>query len=166
MFARLRKFFGKKMGFYQVRRTFRWSRRRVMVYQKGEDCCYVESPVEDDGMLSYTAEELAAMTIRCAWCGTRIVIGEPISLFALKKGCQVPEYAVPFGKDPVRYIGCMQMSCDLPGLGRDGFWIPDPDHHGKGKVKPVMSPVQAAMKRKSGIVIVPNVDSQADAESV
>ncbi|MEK7658485.1 MAG: hypothetical protein AAB352_01300 [Patescibacteria group bacterium] len=88
----------------------------------------------------YCPECLAKMSIRCAWCGKSILVGDPITLNTpVRKDWQVPDYAVKYKKDPLQLVGCLRWECADSGIDRAGFWMPP------GKVYRVASPMEMVL---------------------
>ncbi len=64
-----------------------------------------------DKNVPYCHKCLEKMTIKCAWCGNPIFIGNRITLFSAKEIFKIPEYAVKNEDFPGGYVGCDRMSC-------------------------------------------------------
>jgi hypothetical protein len=112
----------------------------------GQDC-YMTMPLNADGTVHWTLEEIGTMTIRCAWCGKPIYIGDPITLCSPMaegqtwhplvlpaKKFEVPDYAVIYSQEPLRLVGCGRMGCADGMMDYAGRWMPDITT-GKGKVE-------------------------------
>ncbi len=76
------------------------------------------------GKIEYCHRCIEKMTIRCAWCGRVIIIGDPITLYSPGKNFIPPKYAVKYSNHPPRYVGCMRLNCASTGMDRAGFWSP------------------------------------------
>jgi len=75
--------------------------------------------------LEYCHKCLGEMSIRCAWCGEVIFIGDPITLYSpVKKDHKLPDYAVLYNKEENQYVGCLGWDCAQTGGDRAGFWVP------------------------------------------
>src|SRR6056297_2996220 len=46
--------------------------------------CFGKIPKNEDGTVDYCLDCLANMSIRCAWCGKPILIGDPVTLYTPK----------------------------------------------------------------------------------
>ncbi|MDO8486468.1 MAG: hypothetical protein Q7S77_02120 [Candidatus Staskawiczbacteria bacterium] len=97
----------------------------------------------------YCADCLVKMSIRCAWCGKSIKIGDPVTLNTpTKKSFQIPSYAVRYGETyPIRLIGCLRWDCADSGADRAGFWVTP------GKVYRVLSPMEMVMATGGCVII-------------
>ena len=95
----------------------------------------------------YCPECVAKMSIRCAWCGEPIKVGDPITLYTpCKKDFQIPEYAVVYKKDPLQLVGCLRWDCADSGMSRAGFWV-EP-----GEVHRVVSPIEMALATEEVVI--------------
>ena len=113
----------------------------------------IQCPVKH-GQTPYCPRCLERMTIRCAWCGQPIFVGDPVTLYTNIPEREMPDYAVPFSLEPRRYIGCLNWGC---GNSHDhqGFWMPP------GKVLSVRSPLEVANDRR-GMAIPKGVKDLVD----
>jgi len=94
-------------------------------------------PLKKKGKLEYCIKCLSEMTIRCAWCGKPIIIGDPITLYAPeKKDFQIPNGVVVYKKNPLQLVGCLRRECSEGGIDRAGFWV------APGVVYRVLSPLE------------------------
>lgn len=105
------------------------------------------------------------MAIRCAWCGNRIFIGDPITLYTpltqeltQNNDFQVPENAVVYSKDPLQLVGCLGWNCAESGADRAGFWVPG--ENGKGRVQRVQTAYEAILCSKEPFIMI--VDDTCD----
>ncbi|HNV96929.1 MAG TPA: hypothetical protein PKL13_01260 [bacterium] len=64
-----------------------------------------------DNNVPYCHKCLEKMTIRCAWCGNPIFIGDLITLQNPKETFKIPDYAVKNKDFPGDYVGCHRLSC-------------------------------------------------------
>ena len=83
------------------------------------------------GQAAYCIDCLGKMTIRCAWCGHSIFVGDPITLYAAGEegpGRIARSDATAYREDEQdeygRYIGCLRMGCAETSADRSGFWLP------------------------------------------
>jgi len=105
------------------------------VTHKGET--YVISlRASDNGRPDYCHECLTNMTIRCAWCGNSIRVGDPVTLYMPRETFVVPPHAVRYDEDTRCLVGCLRWNCGASGIDRMGFWVPP------GKVERVPSPYE------------------------
>lgn len=94
---------------------------------------WLQPPKNDSGSTDYCLECIGKMTIRCAWCGEPIFVGEPITLFAPVDVFDVPEHAVLHRAGTSEFVGCLRFNCAESGALLAGFW-----HfgaHGQGSVQ-------------------------------
>lgn len=114
----------------------------------------LQMPLADNGHPDYCLECVAAMSVRCAWCGKSIDVGDPVTLYVPKESFVAPDYAVRHEEGGhVSLVGCLRWECASSGADRQGFWYPP------GKVKRVPSPVELALASPGGMssVFVPDV---------
>ncbi len=88
-------------------------------------------PRNEAGGFDYCLDCVAAMTIRCAWCGSVIFIGSPVTLYSPKENLAVPDHAVVYSENPLRLVGCLGWDCADTGADRAGFWMPGDDGLGQ-----------------------------------
>lgn len=100
-----------------------------------------------NGKVEYCHRCLEKMTIRCAWCGNPIFIGNPVTLYTPAENYKIPEHAVICGSNPIRLVGCLGWNCADSGVDRAGFWIPP------GKVHRVASPLEIALSSGKGVIV-------------
>jgi len=86
----------------------------------------------------YCQQCLAGMSIKCAWCGQSIRVGDPITLYTPSESFKVPDYAVVYKTNPLQLVGCLRFDCAC-GVDRAGFWYPP------GKVERVLSPLEMVL---------------------
>lgn len=113
-------------------------------------------PQSDNGLPDYCLNCIAEMSIRCAWCGGNITIGDPVILGVPDQGFKVPEYAVyhhEAGQSAL--VGCIKGECSDSIMLVSGIWMPP------GIVLRVPSPLQLCIQGVNGegpsMVIVDNV---------
>lgn len=105
----------------------------------GESVNLMKIPLAKNGRPDYCIECIGKMSIKCAWCGHPIVIGELITLHIPKKDSKVPDYAVHYTEDGVNaLVGCSRMSC-ADGYDLCGRWLPP------GKVIRIPSPLELCL---------------------
>lgn len=108
----------------------------------------------EDGTVDYTLDEIAAMAIRCAWCGEPIAIGDPVTLYLARPGIAIPPHAVRYNHQSL--VGCLGWNCAETGADRAGFWEPDPDQPGKGRVRRVPSPFEMLIANPDARFVINN----------
>lgn len=127
----------------------------------------LKMPTNEDGSVDYCLDCIGKMTIRCAWCGESIFIGQPITLETPDPNSEIPDYAVPYDKDSSRLIGCLLLGCPrAAGFNRAGFWLPG--EGGRGYVYRVPTPLEIAFGRMAAgdgnsMLIVNNLSSIEEA---
>lgn len=154
-------------GRYYARHSKAWTKRkgRVSAYDETSD---ITMPVNADGTVDYTLEDLGKMTILCAWCKKPIFVGEPITLYTPRDPAFViSDYAVVHSTQPFQLVGCLRWECSETGADRAGFWYPDPENIGKGHVYRVLSPIEhLLLQQKAGVGITNNLgDARAATEA-
>jgi hypothetical protein len=105
----------------------------------------MKMPLEENGSPEYCLECIGKMSIRCAWCGEPIFIGDPVTLYKPVETFDVPEYAVPYG-DSKCFVGCLRATC-ADGCDRAGFWVPP------GEVYRVPTPIEMALHSGKPVVV-------------
>ncbi len=106
----------------------------------GKEKCIIELPIKNN-KTDYCHRCLEKMTIKCAWCGQSIFIGEPITLYSpIDKNFQIPKHAVIHQEDPLQLVGCLRINCADTGADRAGFWYPP------GKVRRILSLFEIAIQ--------------------
>src|SRR3989344_1863353 len=101
--------------------------------------------------LDYCQQCLSDMSIRCAWCGGSITVGDAITLYTpTKKDFQIPDYAVFYKRVPFQLVGCLRWGCADSGIDRAGFWVPP------GKVYRILSPMEMLIASGSEKPIICN----------
>ncbi len=121
------------------------------------ETCFMEMPLSENGCPDYCLNCISNMTIRCAWCGTPIFIGDPITLYEPADQYQIPNYSVKFLESKIEYlVGCLRYDCAISGADRKGFWMPP------GEVLRVPSPMEIVMSGVGKIVICHNLSDPND----
>ena len=93
------------------------------------------------GSVDYCLDCIGRMSIRCAWCGNPIFIGDPITLYTPEGNFRVSDWMVTYSKKPLQLVGCLGLDCADTGADRAGFWVPGED--GNGQVKRVPTAYEA-----------------------
>lgn len=138
---------GKRVQKYPAMKCGHETRRQGKLSAFGENC-YLKMPVNDSGTVDYCLDCLAKMTIRCAWCGRPIFIGDPVTLYTpVDPEYQPPakEYAI-YSEDPLRLVGCLRIDCGESGIDRSGFWYPP------GQVYRVLSPTELCIQENNVVI--------------
>lgn len=134
--------------------THKRTKRRGMISAFGEEG-FMEMPLTPKGGVLFALEDIAAMTIRCPWCGEPIFIGEPVTLYSpVDPAFVVPEHAAVYSTNPLRLVGCLGWECAETGADRSGFWQPDPNNIGKGHVHLVQSPLEQLLANPQAEMIL------------
>jgi hypothetical protein len=77
------------------------------------------------GKTEYCHKCLEKMTIRCAWCGRPIFIGDQITLYSTNSNdFKAHEDSVIYDKKNLSYVGCPRRDCAETGADYCGIWIP------------------------------------------
>lgn len=130
---------------------------RITVF---EESYTMKMPLSDNGKPDYCLDCIGKMSIRCAWCGNPISIGDPVTLYLLGESERPAEHAVAYKKDPRCFVGCLGWDCANSGADRQGFWMPP------GEVERCLSPLELAMKPGVSMVIVPDLSKGSDHDIV
>lgn len=102
----------------------------------GKHTTVMDMPLAKNGKPDYCLKCIGNMSIRCAWCGGSIIIGNPVTLYIPTDTYDVPDYAIHYKKDNSKaVVGCLGWDCADTGADRSGFWLPGND--GKGKVQKI-----------------------------
>lgn len=110
------------------------------------DTIFCKIPIDKNGRTPYCHCCLEVMTIRCAWCGSTIFIGDPVTLYSPADDSQeMPDYAVKYGNDA--YVGCLRWNCAESGADRSGFWYPP------GKVHRTLSPLEQCLQSGEMVIV-------------
>ncbi len=122
--------------------------RTVVLLHIYEEERFLQLPLDDDGTTPACWDCLEKMTIRCAWCGKPIFIGDPVTLNSPADGALcIPQYAVVYSCRPLRLVGCLRMGCANSGAERAGFWQPP------GEVFRVLSPLEMCLLGKKSVIV-------------
>jgi hypothetical protein len=76
----------------------------------------VESKLKaGEGEVDYCFDCWVAMSIRCAWCPSPIMIGDPVTLYSpTDPDFQLPEGAVSYKSDPMQVVGFLAGIVAIP----------------------------------------------------
>lgn len=95
-------------------------RDKIRAYGKST---VITLPTKDNKTL-YCHKCIEKMTIKCAWCGGVIFIGDPITLYTTIDKNYALEHAVLYKEDPLQFVGCLRWGCADGGADRAGYWFP------------------------------------------
>ena len=88
-------------------------------------------PQNEQGSTDWCLKCCAKMTVRCAWCGDPIMIGDPITLYSPSDPTfEPPDHAVVFYPQPLQLVGCGRTTCADTGADYAGVWVPGEDGNG------------------------------------
>lgn len=105
-------------------------------------------PLMESGAPDYCLECVGNMSIRCAWCGEPIAIGNPITLYIPNDDYQIPDYAVRHVEGgSMALVGCLGWNCASTGADMCGYWMPP------GKVERVSSPVEICLRTGQMVLV-------------
>lgn len=125
----------------------------------GESVSLMKMPLAENGRPDYCIECIGKMSIKCAWCGHPIAIGDLITLYIPKKDYEVPNYAVRYSEGEAdALVGCSRMNC-ADGCDLCGRWMPP------GEVKRIPSPLELCLAA-GGAVIVDDMSRYPDSVSI
>jgi hypothetical protein len=114
----------------------------------GTSTSIMEMPLAENGHPDYCLDCISKMSIRCAWCGESIVIGEHITLDFPHKEFRVPDYAVKYGEgEEQALVGCLRWACADTLAMMCGHWMPP------GVVKRVPSPLDIALQTGKAVIV-------------
>lgn len=106
----------------------------------GKATSVMEMPLAKNGHPDWCLECIGRMSIRCAWCGEPIVIGDPITLGIPIDEFKVPDYAVKYREgEEQALVGCLRWDCADTCAELAGYWWPP------GAVRRVTSPLEACL---------------------
>ena len=116
-------------------------------------------PVDKNGHTEYCLSCIGKMSIRCAWCGESIRIGNAVTLYMPTNESFIPpEYAVRYKGDERCFVGCLRWNCADSGADMCGHWMPP------GEVERCLSPIELALG--GNMVIVPDLSQYPNGVSV
>lgn len=117
------------------------------VVKFGRDVVTMSMPYGEDNQPEYCLACIAKMTIRCAWCGLPIYVGDPIILGIPMDEFKVPDYAVRYTENESEaLIGCLRWRCG-DAVNMCGRWMPP------GKVERFPSPIEMALNNNATVLI-------------
>ncbi|MCR4276247.1 MAG: hypothetical protein NUV90_02600 [Candidatus Parcubacteria bacterium] len=131
-------------------------RGKVTAFDETRTCTI---PRDSDGHLPYCHACIGSMTIRCAWCGLPIFVGDMVTLYSVggkKPDQKIPDHAVILNAKSRTLVGCARISCADSGADYTGFWIPaDKQRNGRwiGGVRSFPSAIDIAMETGEAVVI-------------
>lgn len=140
-------------------------------------------PRNATGSTDYCLDCIAAMTVRCAWCGGPIFVGDAITLYTPQSdkdfervpsaqldlpfvfdkelGCMVPAHVVVYQRKPLQLVGCMRWRCADSATDRAGFWVSGKD--GRGEVHRVRTAYEELINAERGFVVVGDISDPRQA---
>lgn len=135
---------------HEATRCGHYTRRRGVISFEGESAT-MTLPVNPTGSVDYCLDCIGKMTIRCAWCGKPIFIGEPVTLYTpTNHDFKIPEHAVVHKEKPLKLVGCLRWDCADTGCDIAGYWVPG--HDGKGCVHPMKNVFEVMLGAEEGSV--------------
>lgn len=146
------------------------TKRRGVIDAFGEKS-HIIMPLNAQGTVDWTLDEIAAMTIQCAWCGRPIFISDPITLYSPvdpdspihplipkpQKPFEVPSYAVIYQQNPLQLIGCPRWDCAETSGDFSGQWVPDPKTR-KGTVMRQANVSELLMMNPDATAVIGNIE--------
>lgn len=115
-----------------------------------EETFLLQMPLNDDGKPDYCIDCISDMTIKCAWCGKPIFVGDQVTLYSpADPDHEMPDYAIEHkgGTKSKQYVGCLRWECAETGADICGIWVPP------GEVKRFMSPMEKAMMTGEPVIV-------------
>lgn len=103
-----------------------------------------------DGRLSFCHDCIGSMTIRCAWCGKPIFLGDMVTLRSAggrRRDQTIPDHAVILNAKARILVGCPRPECADTGSDYAGFWVPTMEKRSDrwiGGVQPFPSAIEMA----------------------
>jgi len=132
-----------------------FTKRKDKIFAFDEEC---EIEILGKDQPEFCHRCLEKMTIRCAWCGKPIFIGDIITLYSpSKKNKQMPEYALVHDVKTNSFVGCGRTSCADSGCDYCGYW---------GTKGVIRFPSIAERVMSSGQVLVGNPTDPASIHSL
>lgn len=123
------------------------TRKEGFMYD-GKSVNIMKMPLALNDQPDYCLKCIGKMSIRCAWCGESIVIGEPITLDFPHKEFKVPDYAVKYGEgEEQALVGCLRWDCAETLAVTCGHWMPP------GVVMRVSSPLEVALRTGKAVTV-------------
>lgn len=119
----------------------------------GENGTIMSMPLTENGSPDYCLDCIGKLSIKCAWCGNDIAIGDPVTLYSPTESFVVPDHAVPYTEGGSKaLVGCLGWECAMTGADRAGFWLPGED--GKGRVHRVPTGIEILMRNPNAAALV------------
>lgn len=92
--------------------------------------------VDSDGgeEIEYCSRCLEKMSIRCAFCGEPIFVGDAVGLYAPSGASNLPEFGEPYSLAPLEFIVCQRAGC-AEKAKPVGIWVPAKSEKPAGRIK-------------------------------
>ncbi len=123
--------------------------KRSGVIKSLDEEIIMQMPLEDDGRPDYCLNCIAKMSIRCAWCGSVILIDDFITLYVPSNTFRIPDYAVIYkdidGSETL--VGCLRKGCGITEVDMNGRWVTP------GKVDRFPSPMEMALAQNAAVFV-------------
>lgn len=139
-FSRIHNFFRKD---YVANKCGHKTKIKGRVCALGENFT-LEMPLAENKKPDFCLDCISKMSIRCAWCGEPIHIGDPVTTLCVAQDYIPPEYAVRYEDNS--FVGCLSWGCG-EAIFRSGFWMPP------GVVHRVMSPIEMVISSGSAVFV-------------
>ena len=127
--------------------------KRAGIIHGYQETSILKMPLLADGTVEYCLDCVSKMSIRCAWCGSAIMVGNPITLYSPKADYKIPEYATRYPESPTALVGCLGWDCADTGGDRAGFWMPGENGIGMVHRVPTMFETMMNSAVSSGVII-------------
>ncbi len=138
---------------HALRKTYKASKckhktKRKGVISSGGEIITMSMPLGEANRPEYCLDCVAKMTIRCAWCGSTIFIGDKVTLYTPKDTFKIPDYAVKYTENESKaLVGCLRRNCSITGADMCGEWVPP------GKVRRFPSPTELVLQTGSTVFV-------------
>lgn len=125
----------------------------------GESIGMFTMPKAPGAWFLYCHDCIGAMSIRCAWCGKPICIGNMVTLYLLTgrdRDKKIPGHAVVLNAKDRSLVGCARTDCAESGADYAGVWVPLNEQRGGqwiGGVRPFKSPIQMVIDSGRAVVV-------------
>ncbi len=114
-------------------------------------------PLDENGQPEYCLNCTIPMSIRCAWCGEPIHVGDPITLGIPSPDFEIPKYAVHYSEDETKLVGCLNGDCADNGAKFQGLWLPP----GRVHIQPAPTKLLMGNNRQQAI-LAHNISEKSD----